>query len=220
MKLKVFILAISIAISVAGRVHPVFIKDVVQPLYPFLEVDPITARSLLDNDFESGTEDPWYDSSPSTVHWIVEDFSTPTESYPAPAPLSGTKYLRAIRDANRTPGQLILRTIKFTAFPGDELSFDFWIRSRYTGGNALELVLSVDSVEKSLINLSGYSTSVNLEWRRSTVVILEDAPPTDVTLIFYGYCGANVDDAIGLDNIVLASLPTSSTPISFDGKDK
>ena len=211
MKQKFFILAISIAICVAGRVHAVFIKDVVQPLYPFLEVDPITARSLLDNDFESGTEDPWYDSSPSTVHWLVEDFSTPTESYPAPVPLSGTKYLRAIRDANRTPGQLILRTIKFTAFPGDELSFDFWIRSRYTGGNALEvfnlrtlfhfsyfidrivliqinyyiqLVLSVDSVEKSLINLSGYSTSVNLEWRRSTVVILEDgSSPTDVTVI-------------------------------------
>ena len=139
MKQKFFILAISIAICVAGRVHAVFIKDVVQPLYPFLEVDTITARSLLDNDFESGTSDPWYDSSPSTVHWVVEDLSSPTESYSAPTPLIGTKYLRATRDAQLSPGQLILRTVTFTAFPGDEISFNFWIRSKYTGGNTLEV---------------------------------------------------------------------------------
>ena len=141
--LEFFILVISISGCWTSRV-PVSIKNVeAKSFHPFLDVDPLTARSLLTNDFESGTEDPWYDSSPSTVHWVIEDYSTPTENYPAPTPLSGNKYLRATRDANRTPGQLILRTVTFTAFPGDEISFDFWIRSRYTGGNALEVNLTV-----------------------------------------------------------------------------
>jgi hypothetical protein len=103
------------------------------------EVDPLTARVLLNNDFESGTADPWYDSSPATVHWVVEDLSSPTENYSPPIPLIGTKYLRATRDAQLSPGQLILRTVTFTAIPGDEISFNFWIRSKYTGGNTLEV---------------------------------------------------------------------------------
>jgi len=93
---------------------------------------------LLNNNFESGAADPWYDSSPNTVHWVVEDFSTPIEDYPPPTLSTGTKYLRANRD-KATPGQLILRTVTFMAFPGDEFSFNFWIRSKYTGGNTLEV---------------------------------------------------------------------------------
>jgi hypothetical protein len=38
-------------------------------------------------------------------------------------------------------------------------------------------------------------------------------------LIFYAYCGANVDDAIGLDNIAVESRITS-TVTPFDGKDE
>jgi hypothetical protein len=103
------------------------------------DIGLLTARSLLNNDFESGAAYPWYDSSPFSVHWVVEDLSSPTENYSPPTPLSGTKYLRATRDALENPGQLILRTLTFTAFPGDEVSFHFWIRSKYTGGNTLEV---------------------------------------------------------------------------------
>jgi hypothetical protein len=136
--LHFFILAICIAICWTGRV-----PDVKVPIHrPSSEVDPLTARSLLNNDFESGVADPWYDSSPSnTVYWGVEDLSSPTENYLPPTPLSGTKYLRATRDALQNPGQLILRTLTFTAFPGDEISFNFWIRSKYTGGNVLEVYI-------------------------------------------------------------------------------
>ncbi|EFX85342.1 hypothetical protein DAPPUDRAFT_237901 [Daphnia pulex] len=206
--MKIIILAVtSIAVCLAGKIPASKYSEEVKPRYPFLEVDPLTARALLDNDFESGIEEPWYDSSPNTVHWVVEDFSSPAEGYSPPAPLNGAKYLRATRDAQRTAGQVILRTVTFTALPGDEISFDFWIRSRYTGANALDLVLSVDDVETTLISLSGYSTSVNLEWRRSSVSILDiGASPTDVTLIFYAYCGGNTDDAIALDNIVLTPV--------------
>jgi hypothetical protein len=132
---KLFLLAVtSIVVCWAGKI-PVLEKS-----YPFLKVDPLTARALLNNNFESGTADPWYDNSPNTVHWVVEDFSSPTEDYPPPTPTTGTKYLRATRDAQATPGQLVLRTATFTAFPGDEISFNFWIRSKYTGGNILEVL--------------------------------------------------------------------------------
>jgi len=104
-----------------------------------IKVDPLSARVLLDNDFESGFAEPWYDSSPSTAHWVVESYSYPTENYPAPPPANGYKYLRAVRDPHLTPGLLTLRTVTFTAFPGDEISFNFWIHSKYMGGNTLEV---------------------------------------------------------------------------------
>jgi hypothetical protein len=110
---------------------------------PSLEIDPQSARILLNsNDFESGSADPWYDSSSSTVHWVVEDFTMPSEvNYPPPIPSSGTKYLRATRDAQLSPGFVILRTVEFMALPGDRITFKFWIRSKYTFGNTLEVLI-------------------------------------------------------------------------------
>jgi hypothetical protein len=40
------------------------------------EIDPLSARILLSNNFESGSADPWYDNSPSTVqcrNWMRND---------------------------------------------------------------------------------------------------------------------------------------------------
>lgn len=104
-----------------------------------LQQNPLALRNLLNNDFESGNEDPWYDSSASSVQWVVEDFTTPTEAYPPPTLSAGSKYLRAVRDAQLSPGLLVLCTVTFTASPGDEISFNFWIRSKYTGGNTLQV---------------------------------------------------------------------------------
>ncbi|KAI9561201.1 hypothetical protein GHT06_012157 [Daphnia sinensis] len=198
-----------IAFCSAGRVQ-LSKQDVRGQVFrPFMLVDPLTARSLLDNDFESGTEDPWYDSSPNTVHWVVEDYSAPAANYPPPTPLNGTKYLRATRNEELSPGLLILRTVVFTALPGDVISFGFWIRSKYTGGNTLDLVVFMDGVETTLLALSSYSTSVNFEWRRMSTPILGESftQPTDVTLIFYAYCGGDVNDAIAIDDIVVESNP-------------
>ncbi|XP_046460834.1 deleted in malignant brain tumors 1 protein-like [Daphnia pulex] len=206
---KLFLAAIAIGICFAGRV-PGSIKSERKPI---LDVDPISARALLNNDFESGFEEPWYDSSPSTVHWIVEDFSLQSElNNPVPAPSAGSKYLRAIRNQQLSSGLLILRTVTFTALPGDEISFNFWIRSRYTGGNTLDLVLVQGGLETTLLSLSSYSTSVNLEWRptSSPIPVTE---PTEVTLVFYAYCGGNVEDAIAIDDIVVGStIPTTTIP--------
>lgn len=104
-------------------------------------------RTSVNNDFESGSPDPWIDTSPTSVYWNVEDFSTPTEvNYPPPTPSMGTKYLRATRDSQLAPGLLILRTVTFTAFPGDAISFKFWIRSKYTGGNTLDVWLIIKTI--------------------------------------------------------------------------
>jgi hypothetical protein len=167
------------------------------------QVDPLSARILMSNNFESGSADPWYDSSPSSVNWNAEDLSSPAEiNYPPPNPTSGTKYLRAIRNAQLSAGLLILRTVTFTALPGDKMTFNFWIRSRYASGNVLEvksilvrlflfiqltwysflqLVMAVGDVETTILTLTSYSTAVNFDWRQASAS-LPVSEPTDVTV--------------------------------------
>lgn len=107
----------------------------------FGSLDPRTTRSLLDNNFESGSMSPWYDESPAYVTWRVEDIQTPTEAdYPAPYPLSGFKYVRATRNADLLSGLAVLRSPLFTALPGDRITFDFWMRSKRPEGNSLEVI--------------------------------------------------------------------------------
>ncbi|XP_046656473.1 uncharacterized protein LOC124349713 isoform X3 [Daphnia pulicaria] len=176
------------------------------------DVNPLSARILLSNNFESGSADPWYDNStPSSVYWNVEDFSSPTEvNYPPPTPLSGTKYLRSTRNSQLSAGLVILRTVTFTAFPGDTMTFDFWIRSRYASGNALEVVMAAVAFETTILTLTSYSTAENFDWRPASVS-LPVSEPTGVTLSFYGYCGSNIEDAIAIDNIVLETHDISTT---------
>lgn len=108
------------------------------------ETDLKTTRISLNNDFENGSIDSWHDNSPSSTHWLVEDFSDQTElSNPAPSPVNGQKYLRAIRDVQLSSGLLILRSDTFTALPGDHFFFQFWIRSKYPEGNNLDVRYSL-----------------------------------------------------------------------------
>lgn len=106
-------------------------------------VDSVQARNLVDNDFESGSAGSWFDESPGNVNWRVEDYSSPNEEgNPAPEPTSGRKYLRAVRNADFQSGLAILRSATFTANPGDQVAFDFWIRSKRPEGNNLEVYIS------------------------------------------------------------------------------
>ncbi|EFX83115.1 hypothetical protein DAPPUDRAFT_316109 [Daphnia pulex] len=195
MQFLLVLVTVAVSLSKQDEQEKVFILS--------LEIDPQSARILLNNDFESGSADPWYDSSPSTVHWDVEDFTMPSEvNYPPAIPLSGTKYLRATRDAQLSPGFVILRTVEFMALPGDRITFKFWIRSKYTFGNTLELILAIGDTETTLLTLSSYSTSVNVEWRQASTLI-PVPEPTVLTLAFYESCGGNAEDAIAIDDIVL-----------------
>lgn len=104
------------------------------------DIDKLLTRALIDNDFESGSTSPWFDESPANVKWRVEDVSSPLEvDSPAPKPATGTSYLRATRNADLSAGLAVFSSPVFTANPGDKVSFDFWIRSRRTGGNNLEV---------------------------------------------------------------------------------
>ncbi len=104
-------------------------------------IDPKLARNLLDNDFEEGSTNPWYDESPAYVNWRVESFTSPSEvNSTAPRPSTGTNYLRATRNADLASGLAVLRSPVFSANPGDRVSFDFWIRSKRPEGNNLEVI--------------------------------------------------------------------------------
>ena len=99
-----------------------------------------SVRINVNNDFESGRYSPWFDESPGNVLWLIEDLTKPSEvDSPVPDPDSGTKYLRATRDAQFESGLAVLRSEVLTVAPGDRVSFSFWIRSQRALGNSLEV---------------------------------------------------------------------------------
>ncbi len=99
---------------------------------------------LADTNFEDGSLGSWYDESNSkNTYWAVEDFTSPfEEKQPAPKPIQGTRYLRAKRDEDDPEGsQLFLTSESFTASPGATVSFKYWIRSRWTQTNWLQVYI-------------------------------------------------------------------------------
>lgn len=124
-------------------------------------------RVLISNDFENGVITPWYDESPGNVKWKVEDFNSPTEvDSPAPSPVMGTKYLRATRNAALSSGLAVLRSEVFMASPGDRITFSFWIRSKFTEGNTLEVTKHTNFIYSFLSKtlISNISFSVVLDY--------------------------------------------------------
>ncbi len=136
-----FFVAVSLLTIAAAR-SPVLLKlqHDIEARNAEVITDPKLARTLLDNDFESGSANPWFDESPAYVNWRVEDVASPTErNSSVPPPPTGTKYMRATRNADLLSGLAVLRSPVFTANPGDRVSFDFWIRSKRPEGNNLEV---------------------------------------------------------------------------------
>ena len=126
--------------SIMGLVGLLIVQVSAGPLM----IGPRLAQTLVTSDFESGTMSPWFDQSPAKVNWRVEYFYSPAEvNSPAPAPASGTKYLRATRNSNLTSGLAVLQSPVFTALPGDKVQFSFWIRSQQPQGSNLEVSLTV-----------------------------------------------------------------------------
>lgn len=69
-----------------------------------------------------------------------------------------------------------------------------------------------DKVETKIIDLSVYSSPTNFEWRNyASSNEIPVSVPTNISLIFYGYCGFYQQDAIALDNI---SLDVAINPIT------
>jgi len=165
------------------------------------QLDALLARFLLSSDFESGSMSPWFDQSPSSVNWRVER-SNPILIRTVPQPANGVTFLNLTRNANNDAGLAILKSPIFTALPGDQVNFTFWIRSRHPLGNSLQLYAAQGNNETLLIDVSQFSTSSNFEWRVSSVA-LPVTEPTDISLIFYGFCSNNAEDAVALDDIYI-----------------
>ena len=150
-------------------------------------------RALALNDFESGSFGSWVDVSAADAKWNIEDFSNPIDpTQPAPAPLTGTKYLRVSRPPG-TSGMAVLRSEPFTAESGDQVSISFWIRSQIIQTNNLEvnfvyftkcfffvpylplprlqIYWSNNGALERILSLVQYSTPTNFEWRTVTVLI-------------------------------------------------
>lgn len=112
-----------------------------------------TALSKLNNDFENGFLCTWIDESKSDVRWKIEKFDSPWEpNSKAPAPVSGSSYLRVNRGSNLSFGVTVLRSLTFS-LPSDDygISFTFWIRSKWPQFTNLE-VFSVSILCKIINN--------------------------------------------------------------------
>lgn len=100
-------------------------------------------RQLDLSDFETGSFGPWIDESAADARWMIEEFTTPfDQTQPAPQPSAGTKYLRVNRPSGTT-GQAVLRSEPFMVSPGDQVKFNFWIRSQIIQTNNLEVAFII-----------------------------------------------------------------------------
>lgn len=131
---------IFLTISLTHFAHQISASPFGPKLKKNLQARFATKASALDNDFENGATDLWTDESPAYVNWGIETYGYPSEiNSPAPRPLTGSKYSRVIRNENLASGLAVLRSIPYTAVPGEGVTFDFWIRSKRTEGNNLEV---------------------------------------------------------------------------------
>lgn len=178
---------------------------------PQQKLTPREARALIDKDFEDGRISPWFDDSPNDLHWLIETYSTPFEpTYPVPEPFSGVKYMRVQRDPNNLlSGRVVLCSPIIDAYPGDQLGFDFWIRSRLAqtnnllvrmhnrivkkllctnwkwSANTIQVIFNRNGTEYVLESLSHYSSPANLEWRSHVTRVNLTQPLTGSVTAFF-----------------------------------
>lgn len=99
---------------------------------------------ILDNDFENGTIEPWVDFSQDGTRWNIRNATTfenevDTNYQPPPSLNGGTNFLQINPNKMNTFGLGELRITEILAMPGDQLKFSYWIRSRYSWLNNLQV---------------------------------------------------------------------------------
>ncbi|XP_057373348.1 asialoglycoprotein receptor 1-like [Daphnia carinata] len=170
--------------------------------------------SNLGNDFENGVVHPWIEQSEASAKWKIENITSPWQTNnAAPTPLNGKNYLRIDRGTSLSFNIAILRSPHFKIPPGNDnviFSFSFWIRSKWPQFTNLELYLAKEENESLLLSLHNYSDINNLAWQ-SQSVLLTDSSST-LTLVFYAYCGLDMEDAVAIDDLRFISQSTTSIP--------
>ncbi|XP_046654399.1 transmembrane protease serine 11B-like [Daphnia pulicaria] len=142
----------------------------------------------------------------------------------APKPPAGRNYMRVDRGATLSFGIAVLRSPTFqipaSSNNNISISFDFWIRSKWPQFTNLELYLNENGNERLLVSLWNYSDINNRNWVTSPVLpVRSQSPLSSLSLVFYAYCGTNVEDAVAIDNIRLIDSSLTSTvtvPTSTD----
>ncbi|XP_046637117.1 uncharacterized protein LOC124315458 isoform X3 [Daphnia pulicaria] len=166
------------------------------------QISVIAAADVsVDNNFENGEVSPWIDESKTAVKWKIENRTSSSE--PENLPLSGSNYLRVDRGTSLSFGVAILRSPVFSLSTGTKatFSFSFWIRSKWPQFTNLELYLAKNRKESLLLNFYEYSDVNNRDWRQSETVNITDDTNSDLTLVFYAYCGNAVEDAVAIDDL-------------------
>ena len=105
--------------------------------------------SPLDVDFEDGTLGSWYDESRQDVlQWRVVQSLPSTDDDPINALVpepdgASSRYLQLIRKDLDSFVVAEFRSSSFQAFPGDQITFSFWIQSKYPKFNNIEVYLEL-----------------------------------------------------------------------------
>ncbi|XP_046439696.1 uncharacterized protein LOC124190864 [Daphnia pulex] len=194
------------------------VRIVVVTFFIIDQISVIAAADVsVDNNFENGVVKPWIDESKTAVKWKIENRNSPWE--PENLPLSGSNYLRVDRGTSLSFGVAILRSPVFSLLTGTNatFSFSFWIRSKWPQFTNLELYLAKNRKDSLLLSLYEYSDVNNREWRQSETVNITDNTNSDLTLVFYAYCGNAVEDAVAIDDLYFfadAILTTETSPSS------
>lgn len=180
-------------------------------------VTKLNEISNLDNDFENAVVDPWIEQSEASVKWKIENKTSPWQTdNAAPTPLNGVNYLRVDRGTSLSFSIAILRSPPFKITPGNDnaiFSFSFWIRSKWPQFTNLELYLAKEENESLLLSLYNYSYTNNFAWQ-SQLVSLTDETSSTLTLVFYAYCGLDMEDAVAIDDLRFITPSTTSNPSS------
>ncbi len=100
---------------------------------------------MFDTGFENGTFEPWIDLSEDGTCWVVSNTmqwrNGENSIHSQIPPLEDGKYFLQLEnaDVNVLFGVGKLSTATFLANPGDKLQFSYWISSRYSQFNNLQV---------------------------------------------------------------------------------
>lgn len=109
---------------------------------------PAINHQDVDNDFENGTIAPWADCSEDGTRWVAVDVNSTLanengrsqlQAMP-PLPPNNGKYFIFLKHDLKIFGIGILSSPNFIAYPGDEISFSYWLHSTYQHFNNIEVI--------------------------------------------------------------------------------
>ena len=106
---------------------------------------PAVNHQDVDNNFENGTISPWTDCSEDGARWVIENHSSwmngngRSQLQTVPQPPNNGKYFILLKHDLKIFGIGILSSPYFIAYPGDEITFSYWLHSTYRHFNNIEV---------------------------------------------------------------------------------